>query len=93
MSEICTQDNAQHQDVLRQSTGMPYALWAHLLPPRNKEWAAYKLSLEHPAIVERRTLDPKLTRVDLFTDGSCWFPEQVDFALGGALAVVHVISG
>ncbi|CAL1159230.1 unnamed protein product, partial [Cladocopium goreaui] len=36
----------------------------------NKEWAAYKLSLEHPAIVERRTLDPKLTRVDLFTDGS-----------------------
>lgn len=66
---------------------MPYALWAHLLRPRNKEWAAYKLSLEHPAIEERHTLDPKL---DLFTDGSCWFPEQVDFALGGALAVVRV---
>ena len=79
--------HTKHAEIIDESNGLTYALRAHLIPSRNEYWGAFKLHLSKPELTERRALPATRTRIDLFTDGSCWTPELPDYAIG-AWAVV-----
>ena len=80
-----TSVHARHREIIDTTLRMQSSLRAHLLPSRNPEWRGFKHFLNTPEMVERRAW--VAASLDLFTDGSCWNPDLIDYALG-AWAVV-----
>eukprot|EP00435_Cladocopium_sp_Y103_P075839 s140_g66.t1 len=78
----------RHSNILALCNSLPQSLTHHLLPSRDVAWADYKnqfLAME--PFVERHIPVWSTTRMDFFTDGSCWTPEIPELSLG-AWAVV-----
>lgn len=55
---------------------------AHLLPSRSTLWKPYKCLLAGDAVFQHRQIKGDLSRIDLFTDGSCLMPTTPSLALG-----------
>ena len=79
--------HAKHSEVIGEANDLAYALRAHLIPSRNQYWGTFKLHLAMPEFVERRALPRGETRIDLFTDGSCWNPDLPEYAIGAGSVV------
>ena len=86
---------AHHSSILARWNHLPMALTEHLIPSRNPYFVRRKQALiELPDMVS--SFCPQVTfdgtRVNFFTDGSCWDPNQPQLALA-AWAVVSATHG